>query len=223
MVNNRTDLQKYLLATSGYGDFIQEKINTIADDGKYNHAMVRRALDEKSKGLLQYGTPLSITFKDTKEFDIQNPIKGRLLSQVEANKLDNNILKEKLEDLKNREIASRLIGLRLPSSKNNNNNNDGDGDSGGFGNMDFRSGKPPFLPPQRTAVPVKEKCVNDLPPSTSRTSRQKTNDLIRRFNELKKPIFRDEPLKLQSQLTDPVIESIFDNTFFHLIRSLKTF
>ena len=224
LVNNRTDLQKYLLATSGYGDFIQEKINTIADDGKYNHAMVRRALDEKSKGLLQYGTPLSITFKDTKEFDIQNPIKGRLLSQVEANKLDNNILKEKLEDLKNREIASRLIGLRLPSSKNNNNNNnDGDGDSGGFGNMDFRSGKPPFLPPQRTAVPVKEKCVNDLPPSTSRTSRQKTNDLIRRFNELKKPIFRDEPLKLQSQLTDPVIESIFDNTFFHLIRSLKTF
>ena len=67
LVNNRTDLQKYLLATSEYGDFIQEKINTIADDGKYNHAMVRRALDEKSKGLLQYGTPLSITFKDAKK------------------------------------------------------------------------------------------------------------------------------------------------------------
>ena len=57
LVNNRTDLQKYLLATSGYGDFIQEKINTIVDDGKYNHAMVRRALDEKIKGLLQYGNP----------------------------------------------------------------------------------------------------------------------------------------------------------------------
>ena len=66
-----------------------------------------------------------------------------------------------------------MIGLRLPSSKNNNNNNDDD-DSGGFGNMDFRSGKPSFLPPQRTAVPVKEKGVNDLQPSTSRTSRQKT-------------------------------------------------
>ena len=49
LVNNRTDLQKYLLATSGYGDFIQEKINTIVDDGKYNHAMVRRALNEKKQ------------------------------------------------------------------------------------------------------------------------------------------------------------------------------
>ena len=34
---------------SEYGDFIQEKINTIVDDGKYNHAMVRRALDEKKQ------------------------------------------------------------------------------------------------------------------------------------------------------------------------------
>ena len=67
LVNNRTDLQKYLLAMSGYGDFIQEKINTTVDDGKYNNAMVRRALDQKNKGLLQYGTPLSITFKDAKK------------------------------------------------------------------------------------------------------------------------------------------------------------
>ena len=86
--------------------------------------------------------------------------------------------------------------------------------------MDFRSGKSSFLPPQRTAVPVKEKGVNDLPPSTSRTSRQKTDDLIRRFNELKKPIFRDEPPKPQSPLTDPVIDSIFDVTFFTPLHSL---
>ena len=103
--------------------------------------------------------------------------------------------------------------MRLPSGKNNNNNNDNDDDdTGGFGNMDFRSDKPSFSPPQRNAVPVKEKGVNDLLPSTSRTSRQKTDDLIRRFNEYKKPIFRDEPLKLQSPLTDPVIDSIFDDT-----------
>ena len=177
--------------------------------------MVRRALDEKNKGLLQYATPISVTFKDAKKFDIQNPIIVELLSQVEANKLVDNILKQKLEDLKNREIASRLTGLRLPSGNDNdNNNNNDDGDSGGFGNMNFRSGKPSVLPPQRTAVPVKEKGVNDLPPSTSRTSRQKTDDLIRRFNEFKKPIFRDEPPKPQSPLTDPVIDSIFDDTFF---------
>ena len=66
MVNNCTDLQKYSLTMSGYGDFIQVKINSIVDNGKYNHAMVHRALDEKKQGLLQYGTPLSITFKDAK-------------------------------------------------------------------------------------------------------------------------------------------------------------
>ena len=53
-----------------------------------------------------------------------------------------------------------MIGLRLPSGKNNDNNDDDD--SGGFGNMDFISGKPSFLPPQRTAIPVKKKGVNDL-------------------------------------------------------------
>ena len=111
------------------------------DDGKYNHAMVHRAFDEKNKGLLQYGTPLSITFKDARKFDIQNPIICGLLSEVEANKLEDNILKQKLKDLKNREFASRLIGLRLCNSKNNNNNNDNNDDSGGFGNMNYRSCK----------------------------------------------------------------------------------
>ena len=38
--------------------------------------------------------------------------------------------------------------------------------------------------------------------------------MIRRLNEFKKPIFRDKPPKLQSPLTDLVIDSIFDDTFF---------
>ena len=42
----------------------------------------------------------------------------------------------------------------------------------------------------------------------------KKHDLIRRFNEFKKPIFRDEPPKLQSPLTDPVIDNIVGDTFF---------
>ena len=50
------------------------------DEGKYNHVMVHRVLDEKNKRLLQYGTPLILTFKDSKKFDIQNPIIGGLLS-----------------------------------------------------------------------------------------------------------------------------------------------
>ena len=184
------------------------------DDGNFNHAMIRRALDEKNKGFLQYGTPLNIIFKGAKKIHIHNPIIGGLLSQVEANKLKDDILKQKLDDLKNRDFASRLIGLRLPNGKKINNNIDDDDYSGGFGNMDFRSGKPSFFPPQRTAAPVKEKCVNDLPPSPSRTSKQKTDHLIRRFHEFKKLIFSDKPSKLPSPLTEPVIDSIFHNTYF---------
>ena len=74
---------------------------------------------------------------------------------------------------KNREIASRLIGLRLPSDKNNNYYYYNGDDSGEFGNMDFRSGKPTLLLPQGTAAPLNEKGVNDLLSSTSRTSREK--------------------------------------------------
>ena len=47
VVNNRSDLRKFLLATSYYGRDIQENINTIVADGKFNQAVVRRALDQE--------------------------------------------------------------------------------------------------------------------------------------------------------------------------------
>ena len=47
VVNNRSDLRKFLLATSEYGRDIQENINTIVSDGKFNQAVVRRALDQE--------------------------------------------------------------------------------------------------------------------------------------------------------------------------------
>ena len=62
LVNNYIDLQKYLHVTSGYGDFIQEKINTNVDDGEYNHAMVRRALDEKKQRIFKVWNTLKYKF-----------------------------------------------------------------------------------------------------------------------------------------------------------------
>ena len=59
---------------------------------------------KKNKGFLQYGTPLSIPFKDAKKKFIQNPVIGGSLSQVEANKLEDNILKQKIEDLKKEKL-----------------------------------------------------------------------------------------------------------------------
>lgn len=43
--------------------------------------------------------------------------------------------------------------------------------------------------------------------------RQETDDIKRRFNELKKLNFSDTPPSPQSPLTKPVIDSLFDDTF----------
>ena len=52
--------------------------------------------------------------------------------------------------------------------------------------------------------------------------RQETDDIKRRFNELKKLNFSDTPPSPQSPLTKPVIDSLFDDifdTFFTLADS----
>ena len=47
IVNNRSDLTKFLLATSDYGRNIQENINSVVVWRKFNQAVVRRVLDKK--------------------------------------------------------------------------------------------------------------------------------------------------------------------------------
>ena len=48
IVNNRSDLKFFLLAMKDYGKNIQENINAVVADGKFNQAVVRRALDKKN-------------------------------------------------------------------------------------------------------------------------------------------------------------------------------
>ena len=87
IINNRSDLRKFLLATSSYRRNIQENINPVVTGGKFNQAIAVacRVLDKKNKGVFESPTPLSITFKEAKKIDIQNLIHGNLLTQVNAN------------------------------------------------------------------------------------------------------------------------------------------
>ena len=78
-----------MLATSDYRKNIQENINAVVADGKFNQVIICRAPDQKIKRVFELPIPLSVTFKDAKEFDIQNPIIGNFLSQVNANKICN--------------------------------------------------------------------------------------------------------------------------------------
>ena len=72
-------------ATSSYGRNIQENINSAVTDGKFNNALVRHVLDEKNKGVFTSSNPLSVTFKDAKKIDVQNPVIGNLLSYANPN------------------------------------------------------------------------------------------------------------------------------------------
>ena len=89
IVNNRSDLRKFLLATP------------VVTDGNFNQAVALRAPDQKNKGAFELPIPLSVMFKDAKKIYIQNPIIGNLLSQVKTNKISDAKIKQLLNLLKN--------------------------------------------------------------------------------------------------------------------------
>ena len=64
-------------------------------------------------------------FKDAKKFNIQNPIIGNLLSQVDANKISDAKVKGLLSQAKDEELQTRPDRLkkRIDKSDDNNNNN----------------------------------------------------------------------------------------------------
>ena len=103
IVNNRSDIRKFLLATSD-GRNIQEKINAVVADGKFNQDVVRRALHKKNKEVFESPIPLSVTFKDAKKFDIQIPVIGNLLSQLNANKIRYAKVKQLISEAKHQEL-----------------------------------------------------------------------------------------------------------------------
>ena len=52
LLRNREDLQKWLIATSDYGNEIQEDLNAIVGyDEKFNNAIVRHSLDLKHQAI----------------------------------------------------------------------------------------------------------------------------------------------------------------------------
>ena len=112
-----------MLATSDYGKNIQENINTVVADGKLNQAAARKAIDQKNKGDFESPVPLSVTLKDAKKFDIQNPIIGNLSSQVNANKIIDAKVKQLLGQAKDEELHARLDRPRKGIEKSNDDDN----------------------------------------------------------------------------------------------------
>ena len=163
LLKNREDLKKWLLATSDYGNEIQEDLNAIvAFDEKFNNAIVRHSLDLKDQAIFRNPNPINVTFHDMKKFDLVNPVIGKLATQVKASKLtDYQLTKKLLEQGKVEKLQLRLDALKYEVNNNDNENeNKGSGGSSGGGGDDR---KPvPGPPPPRTPQQEMEDIVTRL-------------------------------------------------------------
>ena len=77
-------------------------------DGKFNDALVRHVLNGKNKDAFDSSTPLNVIFKDAKKFDIQNPIIGNIISQVNATQIGEKGVKELFFKAEDEKIRRRL-------------------------------------------------------------------------------------------------------------------
>ena len=188
IVNNRSDLRKFLLATSDYGKNIQENINTVAADGKLNQAAARKAIDKKNKGNFESPVPLSVTLKDAKKFDIQNPIIGNLSSQVNANKIIDAKVKQLLGQVKDEELHARLDRLRKGIEKSN---DDDDNNNSNNNNINFHDSNDDV---NNVGGEELRRRHSNLRRPIVPSNDNNEEELFCRYNNLKAPLNNDEEL-----------------------------
>ena len=184
LINRRDDFKKFLLATSDLGTSLQDSINAVVTDGKFNDVALRRILDKKDSDIFKVSNPLSLVFKNANKFNLQNPVLGNVISQIYAGSLTDEEVKRLLSEGENLKIKARLDELRkfnnrlgdggAPPNDNNrppNFNNfgggpsdddDEDDDNGGFGDRgsafrDFAGNFDPdiHLPDVPTTTPTR--------------------------------------------------------------------
>ena len=123
------------MATDLLQDSIQQSWDIIVSDGGFNDAAVRRELDLKYPSIMKKPNPIDVDLKDKAKFDVQNPIIGSLVAQVQENKTSEKATLNQLSGVpstKDIELAECLAKSRGKTNNNNNNNN---------------NNFPPFLPP----------------------------------------------------------------------------
>ena len=141
LIENRSDFRKYLLATSDFSQSFQDNIDNLVTDGAYNNAGLRRALDGTNSGIFKTANPLSLIFKHANKFDLQNPVLGNLLAQIQAGQLTDKEVQRLLSEGENKKIETWLNAL-IKSNElqggggdddDNDDNDDDDDDDGRFG------------------------------------------------------------------------------------------
>ena len=187
-------MQKWILASSDFGQELQQDINEVTGgDEKFNNAVIRRALDLKSDGLFRNPQPISLLFNDVQKFHQQNPIIGKLATQVKASKLtEEEIIKRQFEQGEIAKIENRLYNLKY----NNNNDND-----------DNDTSKPPSPPPPDSGSSAPNMLEAEMDPSFRRPPAPE-RDLQKVFKEL-----RFGKVKLREAPPDPLSPTFWNDVF----------
>ena len=90
LLRNRSDLQDYLLATKHLGKTLEDSLQLAVSHGKLNEGTKARHLSElndpKYKYFRENDNPLDVAYRQKAKFDIQNPIIGELLQQINKSK-----------------------------------------------------------------------------------------------------------------------------------------
>ena len=90
LIKNREDLQKYLLATKDLNKTIEESLKLAVGHGKINGSAVKHVSDRDDplyKFFRGNDNPLDVVYRKQAKFDVQNPIIGSLLQQINKSKL----------------------------------------------------------------------------------------------------------------------------------------
>ena len=132
LLRNR-DFKKWLLATSDYGNEIQEDLNAIVGyEEKFSNVIVRHSLDLKDQAILRNSNPINVTFHDMKKLDLVNPVIGKLATQVKASKLtDYQLTKKLLEQGEVDKLQLRLDALKYGLNKDEDDDENKGGGGGG--------------------------------------------------------------------------------------------
>ena len=117
---DNVELQKYLLATGLLQDSAQQSLDMIVTDGGFNDAAIRRESDLKYPSITKIPNPVDVTLKDKAKFDVQNPIIGSLVAQVQENKTNEKAILNQISGAptkKDIELAECLAKLRGEKKK----------------------------------------------------------------------------------------------------------
>ena len=127
---------------------MQDDLNAIVGyNENFNNAIVRHDLDLENAGIFQNPNPLNLTYRDVKKFDLENPIIGKLVTQVKASKLTEDQLTKKIliqDQIAN--IENRLEELKKPININDNSDDNTGAPDGSGGGGGGNNGTPPRLP-----------------------------------------------------------------------------